>query len=166
MAGIRLGWVASTSTSLIDQLADARHYTTISVSQIDDAIASVATSRPCVEKLLARNIELAKTNLAILDAFISEHAGICSYVKPKAGTTAFVKFERKGRAVDDIELCKKLHEAKGILVCPGSLCFGDGKDFRGYVRVGYVCETEILREGLKAMGEFFGDQEWRTVPWA
>ena len=154
LAGIRVGWIASRSKELIDTFAKARHYTTISVSQIDDQVAAFATSRPCVDNLLARNTELAKTNLPIIDKFVQDHKDICEWVKPVAGTTAFIRFSREGKPVDDVELCKMLHDEKGILVAPGSLCFGDGVEFRGYVRAGYVCETQVLENGLKEMTGF------------
>jgi hypothetical protein len=37
---------------------------------------------------------------------------------------------------------------------PGSRCFGHDKDFRGFVRFGYVCETEILVEGLARLEKY------------
>ena len=71
LAGIRLGWIASRSPSLIEEIASARDYTTISVSQLDDAVASYALSPSVLHSLLARNIQLAKTNISLLSTFIS-----------------------------------------------------------------------------------------------
>lgn len=42
----------------------------------------------------------------------------------------------------------------GVLIGPGRRCFGEGRDFAGYVRFGFCCETEVLREGLEKMGEW------------
>ena len=47
-------------------------------------------------RLLGRNIQLAKTNLELLDRFVMKHDEYCSYVKPVAGTTAFREV-REGR---------------------------------------------------------------------
>ena len=96
------------------------------------------------------------TNLEILTRFI-ESRNDCSWVNPQAGTTAFVRFYRGGSPVDDEDMCRKLHETHGVLICPGSTCFGQGRDFRGYVRIGYCCETEVLKTGLKAFGELLED---------
>ena len=41
-----------------------------------------------------------------------------------------------------------------MLVSPGKSCFGQGGEFAGYVRFGFCCETEVLREGLERMGEW------------
>ncbi|KAI4141815.1 MAG: hypothetical protein LQ340_007531, partial [Diploschistes diacapsis] len=146
LAGIRIGWVATVSMDLVNLVADARHYTTISVSQIDDQVAAFATSHPCVDNLIARNQELARTNVEILEKFIEDHQECCDWVKPVAGTTAFIRFARDGKPVNDMELCKLLHREEGTFLVPGSLCFGDGIDFKGYVRAGYVCETHVLEE--------------------
>ena len=154
LAGIRVGWVASRDRSIIETLAAARDYTTISVSQLDDRIASYALSPAVLHALLSRNIKLAKTNLELLDAFIDKHSEICSWVKPTAGTTALIRLERDDNAVDDVELCKDLLEKTKVMVVPASKCFGNGKDFKGSVRFGYVCETEVLKEALERLGQY------------
>src|SRR5690606_21580172 len=110
----------------------ARDYTTISVSQIDDQIARYALSGNVRPNLLRRNVELARTNLAILEAFVERWAAVCSWVRPDAGTTAFVRFNRAGgEAVDDAEFCVGVLEETGAFFVPGSKCFGEGRDFKG-----------------------------------
>jgi bifunctional pyridoxal-dependent enzyme with beta-cystathionase and maltose regulon repressor activities len=32
-----------------------------------------------------------------------------------------------------------------------------GEDFKGFVRFGFVCETEVLQEALKKLGEYLAD---------
>ena len=154
LAGIRVGWIGSRSPEIITACAEARHYTCLSVSQVDDQIAAFALNPSCVHNLLGRNITLAKRNLEILEAFVKKHAWACEWSKPVAGTTTFIKFSRNGKEVDDVELCKQLLDKTGVLFCPGNMCFGGGKDFKGYVRIGFVCETEILIEGLEQLGNF------------
>ena len=152
LAGIRLGWIASRDASIIEAVAAAREYTTLSVSQLDDQVAAYALSGSVLHALLGRNIKLAKTNLALLDAFICAHSSTCSWVKPIGGTTAFVKFEKNGVAIDDVQFCINVIEETKVMFLPGSKCFG--QEFRGYVRIGYVCETEVLQEALKKLGTF------------
>lgn len=159
LAGIRLGWIASPSPALVAACASTRDYTTISVSQLDDAMAAFALSAPVVPNLLAR------ANLALLAAFVAEHGDTVRWARPVAGTTAFVKFVRAGRAVDDVTFCERLLAKEGVLVAPGSSCFGDGEVFRGYVRIGYVQEKEVMVEGLKALRAFMRDK-FAAVPLA
>jgi aspartate/methionine/tyrosine aminotransferase len=155
LAGIRLGWIASRDRSIIEAVAAARDYTTISVSQLDDQVASYALAGTVLHALLGRNIKLAKTNLALLDAFVGAHSEICSWVKPTGGTTAFIRFKKNGQAVDDVQFCIDVMEKTKVMFLPGSKCFG--QEFKGFVRIGFVCETEVLQEALKKLGEFLAE---------
>ncbi|KAL3421364.1 aminotransferase class I and II [Phlyctema vagabunda] len=154
LAGIRIGWLASRSTTIIEAIATARDYTTISVSQLDDQVATYAMSQSVLHALLGRNIKLAKTNFAILESFVKENSSVCSWVKPTGGTTAFVRFQSKGEPVDDVQFCIDVIEKIKVMFLPGSKCFGSGVDFKGFVRIGFVCETDILEEALQKLGHY------------
>ncbi|KOS23427.1 Capreomycidine synthase [Escovopsis weberi] len=154
LAGLRLGWVASRDRAIVERLAQARDYTTISVSQLDDQVASYALSPAVVGPLLERNISLARRNAGILKAFVERHGSACVWQANKAGTTAFLQFRSGGRPVDDVAFCKDVLEKTKVMLVPGSLCFGKGTDFAGYVRMGYVCETSVLEEGLLKLGAY------------
>ncbi|EGD93102.1 aminotransferase [Trichophyton tonsurans CBS 112818] len=151
LAGIRVGWIIA-SQDIIDQCLHARDYTTISVSQLDDRVASFALGEKCVSKLLARNATLARHNLNILTAFVEEFSSVCDWYKPLAGTTAFVKFSKNGVPVDDVRLCKLVFDRVGVMFVLGGHCFGP--EFKGFVRIGYVCETKDLEEGLTHLRVF------------
>ena len=152
LAGIRIGWIASRNPELIEQIASARHYTTISVSQFDEQVAAYALHPSTVHSLLARNIQLAKTNLALVERFVLKNDDECEWVKPAAGTTAFIKIHRDGKPVDSVDFCKKLLEKTGVLFVPGSQSFGE--EWKGYVRVGFVNQTEIVKDGLDEAARF------------
>ena len=70
-----------------------------------------------------------------------------------------------GSPVDDVAFCKQLMEDLSVILVPGSRCFGEGKDFNGYVRLGFCCETSVLKEGLEKMRTFM-KKAYRTVPLA
>ncbi|KAH9863539.1 hypothetical protein IAQ61_009817 [Plenodomus lingam] len=152
LAGIRVGWLASRNPDIINRIASARHYTTISVSQLDEQIAAFALHPCTVHALLARNIQLAKTNLALLDRFVIKNEDECDWVRPLAGTTAFLRFHREGKPVDAVDFCSKLLEQTGVLLVPGSTAFG--REWKGYVRIGFVNQTEVVKEGLDALTKF------------
>lgn len=173
MAGIRVGWAVSRSPVVREAVASARDYTTISVSQIDDQLARYALSPEVRPQLARRNVELARANLEILAGFVEGPVGreVCDWAKPTAGTTAFVRFfdrrrvagagsaglgsaDSRGQPVDDVAFCKELLDKTKVMFVPGSLCFGEGKDFQGYVRIGYVCHTDVLSQGLAALEDY------------
>ncbi|THX77029.1 putative aminotransferase [Aureobasidium pullulans] len=164
LAGIRLGWIVSADTSIIDACASTRDYTTISVSQVDDQIATFALSLPTRENLMQRNIQLARENLALVNAFVEKFSWACQWTRPKAGTTAFIKFfGRNGRPIRDVEFCERLIAKTGAMLVPGSRCFGGDIDFQGYVRLGYVQESQVIVDGLKVLEDFMRS-EYETLP--
>lgn len=154
LAGIRLGWIATRDKDIIEAVAEARDYTAISVGQLDDQVASYALSDAVRPGLISRNMRLARTNLEMLDRFVQEHSGVSNWVKPTAGTTAFVQFTNKGRPVDDEAFCLDVLDKTKAMFLPGKKCFGHGKDFDGYVRIGYVNETDVLREALEKLERY------------
>lgn len=163
LAGIRVGWIASRNRDVIEACTRTRQYTTISVSRLDDAIARYTLAPTCIHSLLKQNLELAKTNLGHVEDFVESYRWACNWTRPRAGTTAFVRFTKLGKPVDDVALCQALLERTGVMFVPGSACFGGGQDFQGYVRLGYVCETDVLVQGLDALREFM-ENEYENVP--
>ncbi|QIW97732.1 hypothetical protein AMS68_003250 [Peltaster fructicola] len=161
LAGIRVGWIASRSKDIVEKIALARDYTTISVSQLDQAVAAFALSPDTIHALLGRNIQLAKTNLELLEKWIYKHDEYASFVKPVAGTTAFVKFEIAGKPVDAVAFCEELQKQTGVSILPGDLGFG--QQYKGYVRIGYANHTEIIKDGLDAMKQFM-KKEYEDLP--
>lgn len=156
LAGVRLGWAASRDRRIIDAMAAARDYTTISVSQLDDQVASFALSDSVRPALLDRNTKLARKNLCMLEEFVNRYDKVCSWVKPQAGTTAFIQFCNQGSPVNDEKFCLDVLDATNVMLVPGSKCFGDGGngDFQGFIRLGYVCETNVLEEALTKLGSY------------
>lgn len=154
LAGIRVGWIATKNKDIREAIASARDYTTISVSQLDDQIASYALSPGVRQPLIARNMSLARKNAALVKALVDKHSSVLSWVEPKAGTTAFVQVKKQGKPVNDVDFCKHLLETTKVFFVPGSHCFGGGEDFAGYVRIGYVCETEVLQAGLEKFNAY------------
>jgi aspartate/methionine/tyrosine aminotransferase len=154
LAGIRVGWLASRDKSIIEAVAAARDYTTISVSQLDDQVAAYALSNNVLPALLRRNMELARTNLALLSGFVTKYSSVCFWEKPVAGTTALIQFRNKGRPVEDPDFILDVLSKTKVLFMPASPCFGLGNDFKGYVRLGYVCHTEVLKTGLAQLGQY------------
>lgn len=163
LAGIRVGWITSRDPSLIEKIAEARHYTTISVSQLDEQVAAFALHQDTVHSLLSRNISLAKANIEVLEKWVLKNEDEVKWVKPLAGTTAFVQILRDGKPVDDVDFCEKLVKSAGVLFVPGRMCFGE--EWKGYVRIGFVNHSEIVKEGLQKATQFLR-KEIDTVAFA
>ncbi|GIK06135.1 hypothetical protein Aspvir_001778 [Aspergillus viridinutans] len=163
LAGIRVGWIASHSSSILDLCLNARSYTVITVSQIDERIAAMALEPVRLRELMKRNLGLAKHNLEVVQSFIDQHSSVCEWVRPVAGPVGFVKFSRNGVPIDDLELCILLLEKKGVLLVPGQKCFGEM--FKGYVRLGFGQSTQALEAALEALAAFISEDH-EVVPLA
>lgn len=152
LAGIRVGWIASRNPDIIERCSTVRDYTTISVSRLDQSVAAYALGSPTRPHLIARNLRLAQTNANMLDAFVKEHARHLSWVRPLAGTTALIKVSREGRLVQAEEFCKMLQQKTGVMLLPADKGFGP--QFKGFVRIGYVNDTDLTTKGLRELGRF------------
>ncbi|KAJ5776481.1 uncharacterized protein N7511_001492 [Penicillium nucicola] len=155
LSGTRVGWLATKNPQILSQCLNMCLYTIMAIGSIDDAIAAEALSDRCRPQILAKHLEMAQKNLAILEAFVNKHESV-SWIKPSSGATAFVRFSSNGVPVDDLEFCHQLKAQKGVLLAPGSLCFGlpAAQDFRGFVRMHITGPPERLQAGLDAISEF------------
>ena len=142
LAGLRLGWIVGPK-DLIHAVSIHRDYNTISVGMLDDHFASIALEHR--DAILARNRAIVRENLAILDRWVAEEPAI-SYVKPKGGTVALLKYDFDMPSRD---FCVRLLEAEGVMFTPGSAL-----DMEGYVRIGYANNRAVLEEGLPRVSRF------------
>ncbi|MEV5646124.1 aminotransferase class I/II-fold pyridoxal phosphate-dependent enzyme [Streptomyces flaveolus] len=142
LAGLRLGWIAGLTT-LLRAVATHRDYTTISVGRVDDLLACVALENK--DAVLARSHHITRTNLAILDEWVSSRNDI-TYVKPASGTTALLRYHAP---IGSYEFCTRLLQETGVMFTPGAAF-----DIEHTVRIGFADDTETLRTGLKLVGQF------------
>ncbi|WP_191938894.1 aminotransferase (plasmid) [Pantoea agglomerans] len=142
LAGLRLGWIAGPH-SLLKEVEIHRDYTTISVGVLDDYFASLALENR--DKILSRNHKILRDNLQVLDAWVNSEP-LISYVRPRAGTTALLKYELP---ISSRDFCIHLLERYGVMFTPG-----EAMDMEGYVRIGFANNIEVLRQGLPLVSRF------------
>jgi aspartate/methionine/tyrosine aminotransferase len=143
LAGLRIGWIATHQTELLRRIAALKDYTTICNSAPSEFLAEVALRHR--EQLAARNLQIIKNNISLLDEFFRTHAELFEWVRPKAGPIAFPRL-LKG----DIEsFCDRLVKESGVLLLPGSLYDHPGNHFRiGYARQNMPDALEQLEHFL------------------
>lgn len=147
LAGLRLGWIVGPK-DLLHAVSIHRDYNTISVGMLDDHFAAIALENR--DKILARSHAITRTNLAILAAWV-EGEPLISWVKPKSGTTALLKFDLP---MTSEAFCTKLLEATGVMLTPGS-----AMDMEGHLRIGYTNGEDVLHEGLKRISTFLRQEQ-------
>ncbi|KAJ0341029.1 hypothetical protein COL922a_002723 [Colletotrichum nupharicola] len=158
--GIRLGWIVTRSPELTKEITTKRDFTTITVSRLDDSVASFALDPTVMPNMMKRNISLCQESVGLLDKFIAESGGRVRWVKPQGSGMAFIQILDQARVpVDDGEFCKRLQVEESICLVPGGVCFSEGsnEDFKGYFRVG-LGNPDVLRQALPLLHAFI--QKW------
>jgi aspartate/methionine/tyrosine aminotransferase len=145
LAGLRIGWLVG-SEDFIELVNRRRDYTTISCGRIDDYLAGIALEHK--DKIIERNHKIVRDNIKIVDAWVNNEP-LISYVKPKAGTTAFLKYDID---MPSETFCIKLLESKGVMMVPGTAL-----DMEGFLRLGYAYSPSALKIGLEKVSEFLKD---------
>ncbi|KAK5452144.1 hypothetical protein LTS15_007208 [Exophiala xenobiotica] len=174
LTGVRVGFLVCRDEALLERFINARYYTFMSASAIDEVIATEALSERCRPAILERHLGYARKNLELLEAFMDKNGDMLSWTKPTAGATAFIKISslKDGEALDDVEFCRAVLEEQGLLLTPGSLCFreqhpGEERerkmvDLQGYVRCHFTLPPEKMVQGLEAWDAFL--QKRRAAP--
>lgn len=146
LAGVRTGWVVTKNKPLIDQLFSKRDYNTISLSMIDDRISAFVLTK--FEKILERNYKLCLENIQLIEDFIKESNGVVEWVKPRAGSTGFIKINVEGLNTND--MCKELALEYKTLLVPGELF----NDRSGFCRIGFGNSYDDLKGGLETFKRY------------
>lgn len=143
LAGLRMGWIATKDIDVIAACLRRRDYDTISCGRLDDLLAGLALTNK--DKIFDRNRKILIDNRRILDDWVSKTPEV-SYLKPVAGTTALVYYDK---SIPSYDLCVRLIKEKGLLMTPGS-CF----EMEGCVRIGYAFDSKVVQEGLDIFADF------------
>lgn len=144
LPGLRVGW-ALTGKELATKLWSYHDYTTIGPSALSDYIARKALQPEMRAKILGRTREILRSNLPILTSWVDKHHDYVSFIPPKAGAIAYLKYFLK---ITSTRLAERLLREKSTLVVPGDQF---GMDY--YLRIGYGCERERLLSGLGRVGD-------------
>ena len=142
LAGLRLGWITG-PRQMIEEVMIHRDYNTISVGMLDDHFAALALEHK--DAILARSQRITRGNLAILSDWVDNEPHV-SWVKPKSGTTALLKYHLDMSSRD---FCVELLQETGVLFTPGAAL-----DMEDHARIGYANGPEVLQAGLPLVSEF------------
>jgi aspartate/methionine/tyrosine aminotransferase len=126
MAGLRIGWLATSDRALLSRVARFKDYTTICSSAPSEILAIIGLRAG--DGVLARSRAIVVSNLERLDSFFEDWADRFTWVRPRAGSIGYPRLTVPGITIDD--WAANLVTAEGVLILPGSR-FGDaGNHFR------------------------------------
>jgi aspartate/methionine/tyrosine aminotransferase len=146
LAGLRIGWVATHNAPVLTRMAALKDYTTICSSAPSEYLAELALRQRA--RIIGRNLQIIRDNLALLDVFFTEHNDRFEWVRPKAGPIAFPHL-----VGEDIEhFCHDLVSKSGVLLLPGTMYDHPGNHFRlGFAR-------KNLPQALAQLERFLDDR--------
>ena len=150
LPGLRIGW-ALAGRKLAAKLWSYHDYTTIGPSALSDYIASKALQPEMRARILGRTRAILRSNLALLKDWVHEHREYLSFIPPKAGAIAFLKYHRK---INSTKLAERLLHEKSTLIVPG-----DHFGMDHYLRIGYGSDSARLTAGLERVGQLLSTLE-------
>jgi aspartate/methionine/tyrosine aminotransferase len=129
LAGIRIGWIATRDAQLRRRVASLKDYTTICSAAPSEILALIGLRNRA--PIVARAMDIIRSNLALLDDFMETHADTFEWVRPRAGSVCFPRLTDG----DVDRFCADLVEREGVLLLPASQFGYEGNWFRlGYAR--------------------------------
>jgi len=145
LPGLRLGWLASRDSQLLQNIISLKHYTTICASAPSEFLTALAFRHR--QKFIERNRQIVHRNLPLLSAFFDRHHALFDWVPPNASTIGFARFKLH----QDVQgFCEQLVREAGILLLPGTVY-----DEPQHIRFGYGRRN--MPEALEHLGS------WLTV---
>jgi len=148
LAGLRIGWLASKRTDILDTVAVVKDYNSICSSAPSEVLAEIAVRN--MEKIAARNRALVSVNIALLRGFFERHADFARWTPPVAGSIAF---PRLSDGSDAEILADRLVAESGVLLLPGKYYDYDPS----YFRIGFGRAN--MPEALGKLEDWLGRQD-------
>ena len=146
MPGLRIGWVASKNTDVLQKIERYKHYLSICNSGPSERLAVIALEHR--DTILDRNRAIVRDNVVKLEALFNDFPGLFQWQRPKGGCVAFPKYT----GPDGVEeFCKSLLKDSGVLLLPASVYKSELMDTPvDNFRIGFG-RGAVFAEGLEAM---------------
>jgi aspartate/methionine/tyrosine aminotransferase len=116
LPGLRIGWLVSHDTTLLNQICSVKNYLSLCNSAPSEILTVMAIRAH--EKILARNQKIVARNLKLLDNFFAQQEDLFEWRRPNAGITAFVLLKHS-MPID--QFVEKLIYTQGVVLLPGSV---------------------------------------------
>ena len=127
LPGLRLGWLASKDTDILQRCLELKYYTSICSSAPSEFLSALALRHR--DLLIRRNREIVLRNLPHLDAFLHQRSNLFEWAKPNASPIGFVRYKLDR---DVFSFCEEVIQKAGVLLLPGTVY-----DEPGHIRFGY-----------------------------
>ena len=146
LPGLRLGWSVG-PTDFINKAWETHDYTTISIGLLSDRIGRKVLQTDRRKKILSSTRNILSENLNLLKSWVDENNDLISFIPPKAGAIAYLKYSMNIRSS---ELVTRLKDEQDVLLVAGEW-FG----MDGFVRIGFGETKNVMIAALDRLNTFF-----------
>lgn len=115
LAGLRIGWLVCRDRALLERVATFKDYLTICSPRPSEFLAAIALRH--AEQLASRTRKIVEANVPLVQELVDARPDLFSWVRPVAGTTAFVRYLPGGAE----KWANELLARTGVLFLPGPL---------------------------------------------
>jgi len=140
MTGWRIGWVAGDAAPIARVCAVHQHLVTCAPSMSQHAARAAFT--PAGRSASRRILELFQHRRDLMGHELSRLTGV-AFDPPDGAFYYFVDVSRYG---DDLELCRRILDNRGVITMPGQ-AFGEGG--RGFLRISFAASEDEIRSGVE-----------------
>jgi aspartate/methionine/tyrosine aminotransferase len=145
LPGLRLGWLVGPAKEIYGTW-QRKDYTSITTGALSEHIANIVLQPAKRAEILSRSRHLLRENRTLLTSWIETHNNLFSYLPPRAGGMAFVRYNRH---INSSVLVDRVREQKSVMLVPGDVYGLDG-----YVRIGIGAQKHHLKAGLERFADF------------
>ena len=133
LPGLRIGWLACQDHAFLQSCERYKHYLSICNAAPSEVLAEIALKART--SILARNRDIARHNLGLLDAFFAEFPDLFDWRAPDGSCVAFIRY----KGSDGVErFTDRLVEECGVLLLPSSIYHSElGPVPRDFFRIGF-----------------------------
>lgn len=148
LPGLRIGWLTTRNSRIMEQLVTFKDYTTICNNAPGEKLGTIALQHK--EKLMKRSLEIIEGNLKLIHDFAYRNNRWFHWNTPKAGSIAFPELKLNEPIMN---FCQDLIKKKGVMLLPHEVY-----DFsRTHVRIGFGRKTlpkvlQVFEEYTKERG--------------
>ncbi len=144
LPGLRIGWVVAPK-ELIGQIWIHHDYLTLTPGLLSDRLGAIAMEPVRREAILARTRKIIRSNLPLLEEWLTEYSHLFHYARPVAGAIAYFEYDLP---INSTDLINRLLKERSVLLVPGDQ-FGLDKG----IRVGFGYDMQKTLKGLVMMEE-------------
>ena len=116
LGGLRIGWLACKDRAMLVNFEHYKHFLSMCNAAPSEVLARIALKAR--DKVLARNREVVRTNVAALNEFFAGYKDLFEWREPDGGCVAFIRYTGAEGAE---EFTRRLVEESGVLLLPSSI---------------------------------------------